>query len=100
MFAKTRYEGGLGKLDNTNQQVKEMQETLKFLQPMLVTAAGEVQQILAHVEQESAAVAEVEKVVRVDEEAAQVSQKRTASLQPEQINLLNYIRKWRRARLR
>lgn len=39
---------------------------------MLVTAAAEVQQILAHVEQESVQVAEVEKVVKVDEEAAQV----------------------------
>ncbi|XP_012251165.2 dynein axonemal heavy chain 7-like isoform X2 [Athalia rosae] len=71
MFAKMRYEGGLDKLDNTNQQVKEMQETLKDLQPMLITAASEVQQILAHVEEESAEVAEVEKVVKIDEEAAQ-----------------------------
>ncbi|XP_046587391.1 dynein axonemal heavy chain 7-like [Neodiprion lecontei] len=71
IFAKTRYEGGLDKLDNTNQQVKEMQETLRELQPMLVTAASEVQQILEHVEAESVQVAEVEKVVKVDEEAAQ-----------------------------
>lgn len=50
-----------------------MQETLKELQPMLVTAAQEVQKIVATVEKESLEVAEVEKVVKVDEEAALVS---------------------------
>lgn len=72
LWAKARYEGGLDRLDSTNQQVKEMQETLQNLQPMLVTAAQDVQRILANVEKESLEVAEVEKVVKIDEEAAMV----------------------------
>ncbi|XP_044576956.1 dynein axonemal heavy chain 7 [Cotesia glomerata] len=69
-LAKNRYEGGIGRLVSTRTQVAEMQETLKELQPMLVTAAQEVQKIVATVEKESLEVAEVEKVVKVDEEAA------------------------------
>lgn len=50
-----------------------MQETLKELQPMLVTAAQDVQKTVANVEKESSEVAEVEKIVKVDEEAALVN---------------------------
>ena len=71
-MAKTRYEGGLGRLDSTQNEVFKMQEMLKRLQPLLVTAAQEVQKILASVEKESAEVAAIEKVVRIDEEAAMV----------------------------
>ena len=71
-MAKARYEGGLGRLDGTQQEVSEMQETLKRLQPLLVTAAQDVQKILASVEKESKEVAEIEKIVRNDEEAAKV----------------------------
>lgn len=49
-----------------------MQETLKELQPKLVKATQEVQTILTRVEKESADVAEVEKIVKIDEEAAMV----------------------------
>lgn len=49
-----------------------MQETLKRLQPLLVTAAQDVQRIMTTVEKESIEVAEIEKVVKVDEEAAMV----------------------------
>ncbi|XP_024941329.1 dynein heavy chain 7, axonemal [Cephus cinctus] len=70
ILAKGRYEGGLGRLDGTNSQVQEMQETLKNLQPLLVTAAQDVQRILVNVEKESTEVAEIEKTVKVDEEAA------------------------------
>lgn len=49
-----------------------MQEMLKNLQPMLVQATQDVQKILVRVEQESAEAAEVEIVVKTDEEAALV----------------------------
>lgn len=49
-----------------------MQETLRQLQPLLVTAAQDVQRIMTTVEKESIEVGEVEKVVKVDEEAAMV----------------------------
>lgn len=73
LLAKARYEGGLGRLDGTQQDVTIMQETLQNLQPLLVTAAQDVQRILATVEKESTEVAEVEKVVKIDEEAAMVT---------------------------
>ena len=72
MLSKTRYEGGLGRLDGTQRDVEVMQETLKKLQPLLVLATQDVQKILVKVETESAEVAEVEKVVKADEEAAMV----------------------------
>lgn len=71
-LSKTRYEGGLGRLDGTQRDVTVMQETLKELQPKLVKATQEVQTILTRVEKESADVAEVEKIVKIDEEAAMV----------------------------
>lgn len=49
-----------------------MQNTLKQLQPKLVAATQDVQKMLADVERESQEVAEFEKVIRVDEIAAQV----------------------------
>ena len=72
LLSKTRYEGGLSRLDGTQRDVEVMQDTLKRLQPMLVTATQDVQKILSRVEKESADVAEVEKVVKIDEEAAMV----------------------------
>jgi dynein heavy chain len=72
LHAKARYEGGLGQLDSTQHQVTEMQEMLKQLQPQLIAATLDVQRILADVERESQEVAEFEKVVKVDEIAAQV----------------------------
>lgn len=75
MNNKRRYEGGLKQLEFTRVQVKEMQEELRQLQPALITAAEEVQQILARVEKEQAEVAQVEKVVKVDEESAMVRER-------------------------
>lgn len=49
-----------------------MQDTLIQLQPKLVAATQDVQKMLADVEKESQEVAEFEKVVKVDETAAQV----------------------------
>jgi len=72
LYAKARYEGGLGQLDSTQHEVTEMQEMLKQLQPQLIAATLDVQKILADVETESHEVAEFEKVVKIDEIAAQV----------------------------
>lgn len=72
LFAKARYEGGLGQLDSTQHQVTEMQNTLKQLQPKLIAATQEIQRMLAIVEKENQEVTEFEKVVKVDEIAAEV----------------------------
>lgn len=72
LHVKARYEGGLGQLDSTQQQVTDMQNTLKQLQPKLITATQDIQKMLADVEKENQEVAEFEKVVKVDEAAAQV----------------------------
>lgn len=59
-------------MDSTQYQVTEMQDTLKQLQPKLIAATQDVQKILADVERESHEVAEFEKVVKIDEVAAEV----------------------------
>lgn len=69
---KARYEGGLGQLDGTQHQVEEMQDMLKQLQPKLIATTQDIQKMLADVERESQEVTEFEKVVKVDEIAAQV----------------------------
>lgn len=73
LHAKARYEGGLGQLDSTQHQVTEMQNTLKLLQPKLIAATQDIQRMVANIEKESQEVAEFEKVVKVDEAAAEVS---------------------------
>lgn len=72
LLAKARYEGGLGQLDSTQHQVTEMQNILKQLQPKLIAATQEIQRMLADVEKENQEVIEFEKVVKVDETAAEV----------------------------
>lgn len=72
LHVKARYEGGLGQLDSTQHQVTDMQNTLKQLQPKLISATQDIQKMLADVEKENQDVAEFEKVVKVDETAAQV----------------------------
>lgn len=72
LLAKARYQGGLGRLDSTQQQVADMQETLRKLQPQLVTATQDVQKMLIDIEKENQDVAEFEKIVKLDEIAAQV----------------------------
>lgn len=72
LFAKARYEGGLGQLDSAQHQVTEMQDTLKQLQPKLIAATQDIQRMLADIEKESQEVAEFEKVVKVDQTAAEV----------------------------
>ncbi|XP_032686024.1 dynein heavy chain 7, axonemal-like isoform X4 [Odontomachus brunneus] len=83
LHAKARYEGGLGQLDSTQHQVTEMQDTLIQLQPKLVAATQDVQKMLANVEKESQEVAEFEKVVKVDETAAQEVANEAAAIRAE-----------------
>ncbi|XP_066592221.1 dynein axonemal heavy chain 7-like [Prorops nasuta] len=69
--SKGRYEGGLDRLDSTKSQVAEMQEILISLQPALRAATEDVERMMVNVQKESQEVAEIEKVVKVDENAAQ-----------------------------
>ena len=63
--AKSRYEIGLEKLQSAASQVSDMQTELKILQPQLVVAGKEVDEIMVVVEKESIEVAKVEKVRKV-----------------------------------
>lgn len=72
MDAKTRYERGLGQLDETQRQVVAMQETLQSLRPQLIVATQDVQKMLLDVNREKEEVAEFERTVKEDENAAEV----------------------------
>jgi len=61
-MAKCRYEVGLEKLESAASQVSVMQRELTELQPQLVDASKQVDEIMAVIEKESAEVAKVEKV--------------------------------------
>uniref|UniRef100_H2Y7L7 Dynein axonemal heavy chain 7 n=1 Tax=Ciona savignyi TaxID=51511 RepID=H2Y7L7_CIOSA len=67
---KRRYEVGLEKLNSAASQVADMQKELTDLQPQLVVASKEVDEIMVNVERESIEVAKVEKVVKADEAVA------------------------------
>ena len=62
MKAKKRYEVGLDKLQSAASQVSEMQKELTDLQPQLVEASKQVDEIMVVIEKESIEVAKVEKV--------------------------------------
>jgi len=64
MKTKGRYEVGLEKLESAASQVLLMQKELTKLQPQLVEASKQVDEIVAVIEKESAEVAKVEKVYR------------------------------------
>lgn len=70
LMGKKRYEIGLEKLVSAEAEVSVMQLALEALQPQLVVAAGKVADTMKKVEAESADAAEVEKVVMIDEAAA------------------------------
>lgn len=61
---RKRYVVGLEKLMSASNQVADMQTELTDLQPQLVVASAEVDQIMINVEKESIEVAKVEKVRR------------------------------------
>ncbi|XP_039266483.2 dynein axonemal heavy chain 7-like isoform X2 [Styela clava] len=67
---KRRYEVGLEKLMSAASQVADMQKELTDLQPQLVVASKEVDEIMVNVERDSIEVAKVEKVVKADEAVA------------------------------
>ena len=62
MKSKRRYEVGLEKLQSAASQVSVMQKELTELQPQLVVASKEVDEIMVIIERESIEVAKVEKV--------------------------------------
>ncbi|XP_076618005.1 dynein axonemal heavy chain 7 isoform X2 [Colletes latitarsis] len=81
--AKTRYERGLGQLDNTQRQVVTMRETLKLLQPQLITTTQDVQKMLLDVDREQQEVAEFQRVVKIDENAAETYASEAAAIKAE-----------------
>ncbi|XP_006814570.1 dynein axonemal heavy chain 7-like [Saccoglossus kowalevskii] len=70
MRGKKRYEIGLEKLQSAESQVSVMQKELVALQPQLVVASKEVDEIMVIIEKESIEVAKTEKIVKADEEVA------------------------------
>ncbi|XP_070694441.1 dynein axonemal heavy chain 7 [Pempheris klunzingeri] len=70
MKLKRRYEVGLEKLESAADQVATMQVELEALQPQLLVASKEVDEMMIVIEHESVEVAETEKVVKMDEGVA------------------------------
>uniref|UniRef100_A0A665VEB7 Dynein axonemal heavy chain 7 n=1 Tax=Echeneis naucrates TaxID=173247 RepID=A0A665VEB7_ECHNA len=70
MKLKRRYEVGLEKLESAADQVATMQVELEALQPQLLVASKEVDEMMVVIKHESLEVAETEKVVKVDEAVA------------------------------
>jgi dynein heavy chain, axonemal len=62
MKVKRRYEVGLEKLESASSQVSVMQRQLTQLQPQLVDARKQVDEMMVVIEKESAEVSKVEKV--------------------------------------
>lgn len=62
MKQKKRYEVGLEKLASAGNQVADMQKELIDLQPQLITASKDVDEIMLKIEKDSVEVAKVEKV--------------------------------------
>jgi dynein heavy chain len=80
---KRRYEVGLEKLESAQSQVSVMQQELTDLQPQLVQAGVEVDEIMIVIERESIEVAKVEKVVKADEAVASEQAKAAQSIKDE-----------------
>ncbi|KAK2839526.1 hypothetical protein Q5P01_013266 [Channa striata] len=70
MKLKSRYEVGLEKLQSAADQVATMQVELEALQPQLLVASKEVDEMMVVIQHESVDVAEIEKVVKGDEAVA------------------------------
>ncbi|XP_028992896.1 dynein axonemal heavy chain 7 [Betta splendens] len=70
MKLKSRYEVGLEKLQSAADQVAAMQVELEALQPQLLVASKEVDEMMVVIEHESVEVAKTEKVVKDDEAVA------------------------------
>lgn len=70
MKLKHRYEVGLEKLESAADQLGSMQAELEALQPQLLVASKEVDEMMVVIEHESVEVAKTERVVKVDEAVA------------------------------
>ncbi|XP_078701931.1 dynein axonemal heavy chain 7-like isoform X3 [Branchiostoma floridae x Branchiostoma belcheri] len=70
MKMKRRYEVGLEKLKSAADQVGVMQQELQALQPQLIVASKEVDEMMVIIERDSIEVAKKEKVVKADEAVA------------------------------
>ncbi|XP_074551174.1 dynein axonemal heavy chain 7 [Halichoeres trimaculatus] len=70
MKMKRRYEVGLEKLESAAAQVATMQIELEALQPQLLVASKEVDEMMVVIKHESVEVAKTEKVVKEDEAVA------------------------------
>ncbi|CAH1130366.1 unnamed protein product [Ceutorhynchus assimilis] len=78
-----RYEIGLEKLEAAGAEVSVMQAALEALQPQLVVAQAKVEDTMKIVEAETAEAAEVEKIVMIDEEAANEQAKAAQAIKDE-----------------
>ncbi|XP_043194572.1 dynein axonemal heavy chain 12-like isoform X3 [Amphibalanus amphitrite] len=81
--ARNRYLGGLSKLAFAAQQVHDMQVELEALQPKLVAAAQETEEMVRVIEIESAQVAEMSAKVKEDETAANIKAEAATKLKEE-----------------
>ncbi|XP_041837982.1 dynein heavy chain 7, axonemal isoform X2 [Melanotaenia boesemani] len=70
MKLKCRYEVGLEKLESAAKEVTTMQAELEALQPQLLVASKQIDVTLVAIEKESRDVADIEKVVKMDEAVA------------------------------
>lgn len=80
---RQRYVVGLEKLQSAASQVTVMQKELTELQPQLVVASKEVDEIMVAVEKESIEVAKSEKVVKADEAVANEQAKAAKAIKDE-----------------
>ncbi|XP_018647924.1 putative dynein heavy chain [Schistosoma mansoni] len=80
---KSRYEVGLEKLSSAANEISLMSVELQSLQPKLVQASKEVDEVMIVVEQQSAEAAKQEKIVRVDEAVAGEQAKAAETIKEE-----------------
>lgn len=83
MKLKSRYEVGLEKLQSAADQVAAMQVELEALQPQLLVASKEVDEMMVVIEHESVEVAKTEKVVKDDEDVANKQTKAAQDIKDE-----------------
>jgi len=81
--AKSRYDVGLDKLRSTAEQVAGMQEELQALQPKLVTARAEADELMVVIEKDSKEAEATREVVQRDEAAASVKAEAAAAIKAE-----------------
>ncbi|ESN93064.1 hypothetical protein HELRODRAFT_69886 [Helobdella robusta] len=80
---KNQYEVGLEKLEFAKSQVAIMQTELTDLQPMLVAASRQVDEVMVDIEHDSREVLVVEKNVKADEAVANAQAEEAANIKSE-----------------